>query len=118
MLVVLVVATGCGGAAAELSSGAAEGELLARQLGCAGCHGDVRNEASIGPGWVGSWGDSIELADGRTIQFDGEYVTASVRQPDRDRRPGDWPRMPAFSAAQLSDDELAAITVYLRELGS
>lgn len=118
LLVVLIVTTGCGEATQDLSSDAAQGEVLARQLGCAGCHGDAQNESSIGPGWVGSWGDTIELSDGRTVLFDGDYVTASVREPDRDRRPGDWLRMPAFSAAQLSDDELAAITAYLRELGS
>ncbi len=113
-----VVLAGCGGSAAsDLQGGAARGATLARVLGCAACHGDANHDAAIGPSWVGSWADDVELSDGDTVRFDAEYVVTSVREPDLQRRIGDWRRMPAFGADQLTDDELNDIVAYLETLG-
>lgn len=113
-----VVLVGCGGSAAsDLQGAAARGATLTRELGCAACHGSADRDAEIGPSWIGSWSNDIEMSDGETVRFDASYVVSSVRQPDLQRRSGDWRRMPAYDTDQLTDDELNDIVAYLEALG-
>ena len=112
------IVAGCGGSSdVELSGAAARGQVLTRDLGCAACHGGADASATIGPSWVGSWGDDVEMSDGTVVRFDASYVVSSVRQPDVHRRTGDWRRMPAYASDQLTDAEVADIVAYLKELG-
>ena len=117
-VVVSAVLAACGSSPpAELSAAADDGRRLTEEVGCAGCHGGFGEAASVGPSWVGSWGDDVELDDGTVERFDAEYVVTAVREPDVHRRAGDWVRMPAYGLDQLTDDELDAIITYIEELG-
>lgn len=113
-----LVLLSCGGSAPrDLDGAAARGATLTRELGCAACHGGADQDAEIGPSWVGSWNDEIVMSDGERVRFDASYVVSSVRQPDLQRRVGDWRRMPAYDTDQLTDDELNDIVAYLEALG-
>lgn len=102
---------------AEFSAEGERGRALTEEVGCAGCHGGFGESAEVGPSWVGSWGDDVELDDGTALRFDADYVITAVREPDVHRRPGDWVRMPAYGLDQLTDEELDAIVAYIEELG-
>lgn len=104
-----------GTARVPLSAEAARGERVVAAEGCANCH-VATGEARLGPSWEGVWNAPVELADGTTTTFDETYVETSVRNPDAQRRPGDWPHMPAYPVAALSDDDLATVVAYLREV--
>lgn len=99
-----------------LSGEAARGEQVAAVEGCANCHVET-GEARLGPSWEGVWNTTVELADGTTTTFDETYVETSVRDPDAQRRQGNWPPMPAYPVDALSDADLDAVIAYLREVG-
>lgn len=101
----------------QLDEKAARGRDVAESAGCAGCHGGDDAPASVGPSWNGSWGSEVVLDDGSKVLFDEEFVISSVRTPDLQRRRGDWLHMPAFTAEQISDAELADVIAYLIALG-
>ena len=110
----------CGADAApsrQLSVEAQKGEAVARRAGCAGCHGGADGGATIGPSWVGLWGTGVTLDDGTVVEFDEQFVRTAVRDPDAQRPEGTWLHMPAFSERQVSEADLQALIVYLRELG-
>lgn len=117
-LVLTMLIASCGSdSSTDFSAAGERGRRLVTDLGCAGCHGGDDRDATIGPGWTGSWGTEIELDDGSVTTFDATYVIRSVRSPDAQRRAGDWIRMPEYRPDQLTDAELADIVVYLEELG-
>ena len=117
VLVALLGACGGGDEEAEpvLSPAGEQGREVAERLGCANCH-SVTGRTLVGPTWKGVWASSVELDDGTTIVFDEEYVETAVRDPAAQRRPGDWPQMPVFPPNALSDDDLASIVAYIRDL--
>ena len=116
--VLSVVAVACGSEAnpsTSLSPAAERGREVAGRLGCASCH-SVNGDVVVGPSWSGSWGSTVELDDGTSVVFDENYVTQAVRDPASQRRPGMWVQMPMFGTGQLSDDEVADIVAYIKEL--
>lgn len=118
--VAVVGLVGCGADTAEpvtLSADGVRGRDVAVAEGCANCH-SVTGGTQLGPTWKGVWATTVELADGTTITYDDTYVETSVRDPSAQRRPGDWPQMPAYPAEALSDAELALVVTYIREVGS
>jgi cytochrome c oxidase subunit II len=104
---------GNGGAAVELTEVAARGREVARQNGCTACHSTDGRDA-IGPTWAGLYGSEVELDDGTTVTADEEYLTTAIQEPDAQLRAGFRPVMPE---RPLSDDDLAAVLAYLREIG-
>lgn len=113
-----LVAVGCGTSApTNFSDAAGRGHELVQQLGCATCHDPDGSETPLGPRWERSWNRQIELSDGSRVPFDRQYVISSVRDADRHRRSGDWIRMPTYTAAQLTDEELDDIVAYIEALG-
>lgn len=119
-VVVIVGLVGCGADTAEpvaLSADGVRGRDVAVAEGCANCH-SVTGGTQLGPTWKGVWATTVELADGTTITYDDTYVETSVRNPSAQRRPGDWPQMPAYPAEALSDADLALVVTYIREIGS
>lgn len=91
---------------------AANGELLARSSGCAGCHGQNFG-GGAGPSLVGLAGSQVTLADGTTLVADTAYLTRSIAQPSADLVADYNLRMPANG---LSDDEIADIVAYIETL--
>lgn len=117
-LVVAASVVACAGdSRVQLDGKAARGRDVAESAGCAGCHGGDDAPATVGPSWNGSWGSEVVLDDGTEVLFDEEFVISSVRTPDLQRRKGDWLHMPAFTAEQISDAELADVIAYLIALG-
>lgn len=111
--------TACGDGASDdvrLSAAGERGRDLASTEGCANCH-SVTGGVVLGPTWKGVWATSVVLADGDTVTFDADYVETSVRNPSLQRRSGNWPQMPEYPLDALSDDDLASIVAYIRDLG-
>lgn len=96
----------------QLSGPAAVGADLAQSYNCASCH-SVDGSRSTGPTWDGIWGDQVELADGTRVEVDDEYVRRSITDPAAQVVDGFSPIMPTFD---LPDDELAALSAYMRSL--
>lgn len=109
-------AAACGGGGESAPSGSAtamsRGEQVARQRGCAGCHGGDFGGAS-GPGWIGLAGSEVVLVDGTTVIADEAYLTRAIADPSADRRDGYSMKMPAND---LSDAEIADIVAYIQSL--
>ncbi len=102
-----------GGGEVELSAEAQAGRDLARQNGCAGCHGDDFS-GSLGPSWVGLYGSEVELEGGQTVTADEAYLTRAIADPGAERVAGFALEMPGND---LSDEEIAQVVAYIKELG-
>lgn len=102
---------------AELSPAAQAGAAVAEAEGCSACH-TATGRRGVGPTWKGSWGSTVTLDDGTSVVFDEDYVVTSVRDPGAQRREGDWVQMPVFTTDSITDDQLASIIDYLKELGA
>ena len=70
--------------AGDLSGDAAAGEAIARERGCAGCHG-ADFSGGIGPSWVGLYGSTVTLEDGSTVTADDAYLTRAIEDPSAER---------------------------------
>ncbi|MFP3916158.1 MAG: hypothetical protein ACLFWM_14865 [Actinomycetota bacterium] len=101
----LVVAA-CSGEAAPT-----RGETLARDVGCLACH---FQGSDLAPTWEGLWGSEVELADGRTVIADADYVRRSIQEPSADVRAGYEPTMPLIP---LTEAETEALVDYIRSRG-
>ena len=108
-LALAATAAACGGGDDSAPPGSAtamsRGEQIARQRGCAGCHGGDFGGAS-GPGWIGLAGSEVELDDGTVVVADEAYLTRAIADPNAERRDGYSLKMPAND---LSDAEVADI---------
>lgn len=104
-----LVLASCGG---DGDDPAARGEQIAVDVGCTACH-DSGTATRVGPGWGDTWGEEVELEDGRTVVVDEEYLRRSILEPTADVRAGFPPTMPRIP---LSDEEIDDLTAYLREL--
>ena len=110
--VALAACSGGGEQDDALPERAREGAELVRSEGCTACHSSD-GRSSVGPTWQGLYGSEVELEDGATVIADDEYLTTAIEDPDAQRVKGFRSTMPTRS---LSDDEIAAIVAYLREL--
>lgn len=88
---------------------AARGAALFREHGCSGCHTDNAGRA---PPLAGVAGSMVELADGRRVLADDDYLRAAIIAPRRDIVAGYAPLMPSY-AGQLSEQDVLALIAYL-----
>lgn len=95
-----------------LSDGARRGLDVAKENGCAGCHRE--GGGGIGPDWEGLYGSTVTLDDGSTVVADEEYLALAITDPDAQVVEGYDVRMPP---RDMSDDDLASVVAYIRELG-
>jgi cytochrome c oxidase subunit 2 len=99
-----------GGATGSLS---ANGQQLFSQLGCITCHrSDTQGR---GPNLVGVFGKPVQLADGRTVIADENYVRESILNPGAKIVAGYQPIMPTFQG-QVSEESLMALVAYIKSL--
>jgi cytochrome c oxidase subunit 2 len=101
-----------GSGPADLSPEGQAGWKLAREKGCAACHG-TNGEGNVGPAFVGLYGSEVALQDGTTVVADDDYLTRSIKDPNADKVEGFNLPMPTND---LSEDEIASILDYLRDL--
>jgi cytochrome c oxidase subunit II len=111
-LVLLVMALGlaaCGGAD---NGDALTGEELATEVGCLSCHQET--STGVAPALHGIWGTDVELADGRTVTVDEEYVRRSIIEPEAEIVAGYEAIMPVFP---LEPGEVDRLVEWVRSLG-
>lgn len=108
---------GCGAngdSGPPLSPAAEAGREIMRTNGCAACHG--RNgEGGPGPAFVGLYGSTRELEDGRTVVADEDYLFEAIRDPNAKVVEGYGFPMPGNN---LSDEQIESVIVYIRELAA
>ena len=99
-----------GGAAPTM---AANGKELFSQLGCATCH--RTDTQGRGPNLVGMFGRPVQLADGRSVIADENYIRESILNPQAKVTAGFQPIMPTFQG-QVTEESLGALVSYLKSL--
>ncbi len=95
---------------------AVNGKELFTQLGCATCHRSDGTQGR-GPNLVGVFGKSVQLADGRTVMADENYVRESILNPQAKVTAGFQPIMPTFQG-QVTEESLGALVSYVKSLSS
>jgi cytochrome c oxidase subunit 2 len=119
LVTVAVTLAACGtdgGTATELDLTPAgeAGREVALSKGCASCHGQD-GEGGVGPAFTGVFGSTVELDDADPVVADEAYIIESITDPRAKRVDGYSLPMPQVD---LSDDEIASIVAYIRELGT
>ena len=105
----------CGGSAPVVVPEAVRpGYELARGNGCAACHGN-NGQGGVGPSWIGLAGSEVELAGGRTVVADRQYLTRAIVDPGADKLSGYGVAMPTND---LDADEVDLIVDYIEALAN
>ena len=88
----------------------ARGEQLARNFGCLGCH-SLDGSAAVGPTWLGLYGSTETLDDGRQVLVDEAYLRSAILEPNAEIVRGYQPIMPAVP---FGEEDLSALIHYIR----
>jgi cytochrome c oxidase subunit II len=97
-----------GGTTGPLS---ASGEKIFSELGCVTCH---RSDAQgRGPNLQGVFGKPVQLADGRTLIADENYIRECILDPGSKRVKGFQPIMPTFQGL-VSEEQVNALVAYIK----
>jgi cytochrome c oxidase subunit 2 len=97
-----------------IESGSALGAKLFRQKGCVGCH-TLDGTAKVGPSFKALFGKKSELADGKLVDADENYIRESVLNPAAKIAKGFPPGvMPAFQG-QLSEQEVMGLIEFIKD---
>lgn len=91
---------------------AASGRRLANDQGCIACH-STDGSRRVGPTWLGLYGSEVELADGRTITADGDYIRQSILHPGEMLTKGFPPVMQPYD---FDEEQLQSIVAFIRAL--
>jgi len=91
-----------------------KGKEVVEHAGCLGCH-TIDGTPKVGPTLKGVFGRQVQLADGRTVSADEDYLRESVLDPNAKVVKGFQPIMPSFKAT-LKPDDISAIIAYLKTL--
>jgi cytochrome c oxidase subunit II len=94
---------------------AAQGAQLFRSHGCSGCHSP--NAAVHAPDLAGVYGQTVHLADGRSVIADERYLRDCILLPAGQVVAGYPPLMPSFSG-QLSEEDLLALIAYIKSIAA
>ena len=92
---------------------ASSGEKIFSELGCSTCH--RAGMPGRGPNLQGLFGKPVQLADGRTITADENYLRESVLDPGAKIVNGFRPVMPTFQGL-VSEEQLSALVAYMKSL--
>lgn len=87
------------------------------KIRCKSCHSLMPGKTVVGPSYANSYGSSVELSTGETVQFDDNYIRESILNPQAKYRKGyeKVSQMPSF-AGQLKEDELTALSEFLKAM--
>lgn len=92
-------------------SAVAEGERLAKVLGCIGCHqADLTGEDWSEPGFGRLWTSNLSRA---VPQYSDKELEQTIRGGARPSGAALW-EMPSHLFSQLSDEDMAALIAFLR----
>ncbi len=110
-------ASGASGAAGTPGADlAAQGQQLAQQEGCMGCH-STNGQAGTGPTWKGLFGSQVTLSDGTTVTADANYLQQSIVDPNAQIVQGYQPDiMPQNYGQRLDSQQIQALVAYIESL--
>ncbi|HTL47723.1 MAG TPA: cytochrome c oxidase subunit II [Verrucomicrobiae bacterium] len=89
------------------------GKELFQKNRCNTCH--HAESGALGPDLAGVFGNPVQLADGRTVTADENYIRESIVKPNAKIVAGYTPMMPTFQG-QLGEEEILQIISYLKSL--
>lgn len=95
------------------SEQAMRGQQVSTDHGCIACH-TVDGSPGVGPTWLGMWGSTSTLSDGRQVVVDQDYFVQSILNPGRDIVAG-YPNV--MLRAFVSDEEILDLIEFARSLG-
>ena len=101
-----------GGSTGPLS---ATGEKVFAELGCATCHHN--DSQGRGPNLQGVFGKPVQLADGRTVTADENYLRQCILDPGARRVKGFQPIMPTFQGL-VSEEQVNALVAYIKSISA
>jgi len=101
-----------GGSTGPLSS---TGEKVFAELGCATCHHS--DGQGRGPKLQGIFGKPVQLADGRTVNADENYLRECILDPGAKRVKGFQPIMPTFQGL-VTEEQVNALVAYIKSISS
>jgi cytochrome c oxidase subunit 2 len=101
-----------GGSTGPLS---ASGEKIFAELGCATCH--HTDAQGRGPNLQGVFGQPVQLADGRTVTADENYLRECILDPGAKRVKGFQPIMPTFQGL-VSEEQVNALVAYIKSISA
>ncbi|HEX3862811.1 MAG TPA: cytochrome c oxidase subunit II [Stellaceae bacterium] len=94
---------------------AAQGGVLYRKLGCAGCH---ETGATVhAPKLAGLYGSAVTLRNGSTALADEGFIRSAILQPAQNVPTGYAPIMPSF-VGQLNEEQVMSLVAYIKSLGA
>ena len=94
----------------------ASGKELVEKYACIVCHSvDGSKDGKIGPTFKSLFGSVREFKDGTRAKADEAYIEKSLLKPEADVVKGYEVAMGSYTGI-LSEDEIAAITLYLKSL--
>jgi cytochrome c oxidase subunit II len=82
---------------------------------CTACH-TIDGTAKVGPSFLGSFGTSVQMADGKSVPFDETYIRESILNPTAKTRAG-YPagQMSSFEG-QLKEKEIEGLIAFIKSL--
>lgn len=98
-----------------LDAQATKGKQIALDKGCVSCHSPT-GAKSEGPTWQGLYGSTVTLADGTTVKADDAYIKRSIQDPKAQIVQGFQSGPMGMPTVPLTDDEIAAVTAYIKAL--
>ncbi|GAB4335305.1 MAG: cytochrome c oxidase subunit II [Calditrichia bacterium] len=90
------------------------GKRIVQIKGCMACH-STDGSKIVGPTFKGLYGHSVELADGRTLTADENYLRKAIMEPGEELVKGYNNLMPNQSK-NITEEELVAIIQYIKGL--
>ena len=105
--------SGTGTAVTKLTPEGA-GEKLFDKLGCITCH--AGDSGALGPNLVGVFGHEVELANGKKVMVDEDYVRESILDPQSKIVKGYEPVMPTFEG-QVNETQIMQLLAYIKSIG-
>lgn len=100
--------------ASAVGSLAEQGKVVYEKKGCVACH-SVDGTTKVGPTHKGLFGSKVELADGRTVTADENYIRNHIENPQANTVKGFNPVMPTFKGL-ISETEMNALIAYIKSL--
>ncbi len=93
---------------------AEQGKAVYEKKGCVACH-SVDGTTKVGPTHKGLFGSKVELADGRTVVADENYIRNHIENPQSSTVKGFNAVMPTFKGL-ISETEMNALIAYIKSL--
>jgi cytochrome c oxidase subunit 2 len=91
-----------------------QGKEVYETKGCVACH-SVDGSQKIGPSHKGLYQRKVELADGRTVVADDNYIRGHIENPRGSLVKGYNPVMPTFKGL-ITETEMNALMAYLKSI--